>query len=56
VHWILTGMLIAASAATVVFTGYLMRRLFTLQPGMPDTAIAAEPVASTPVPPQESSS
>ena len=29
-HWILTGMVVVASAATVVFTGYLMRRLFTL--------------------------
>ena len=53
-HWILTGMLIAASAATVAFTGYLVRRLFVLQPGTPDTPVATDPAASpTPVPPQE---
>ena len=53
-HWILTGVLIAASAATVVFTGYLMRRLFGLQPGTPDTPVATDSAASpTPVPPQE---
>ena len=55
-HWILTGMLIAASAATVAFTGYLLRRLFTLQPGTPDTPIGADPTATTtPVPPEEPS-
>ncbi|WP_250556695.1 hypothetical protein [Pseudonocardia lacus] len=40
-HWILTGMLIVASLATAVYTGYLMRRLFTLEPGAPDVADAA---------------
>jgi hypothetical protein len=46
VHWILTGTLIAASAATAAYTGYLMRRLFTLEPGMPDTAPAPDGSAS----------
>jgi hypothetical protein len=56
VHWILTGVLIAASAATVAFAGYLMRRLFSLRPGTPDTPDATDAAASpSPVPPQESS-
>jgi hypothetical protein len=42
VHWILTGMVVVASAATVVFTGYLMWRLFTLQPGAPDATALPE--------------
>jgi hypothetical protein len=36
VHWFFTGLLIAASAGTVAFTGYLLRRLFTTGPGAPD--------------------
>jgi hypothetical protein len=36
VHWFFTGLLIAASAGTVAFTGYLLRRLFTTEPGAPD--------------------
>ncbi|MCO1659238.1 hypothetical protein [Pseudonocardia humida] len=53
-HWILTGMLIVASLATAVYTGYLMRRLFTLEPGVPDVADAAEvqPAPSEPAPSQ----
>jgi hypothetical protein len=43
VHWILTGILVAASAATVAYTGYLLRRLFTLQPGVPDAPAPAAP-------------
>ncbi|WP_281424703.1 hypothetical protein [Pseudonocardia nigra] len=35
-HWFFTGLLIAASAGTVAFTGYLLRRLFTTEPGAPD--------------------
>lgn len=41
-HWILTAMVVAASAATVVYTGFLMRRLFTLQPGTPDVPSSGE--------------
>jgi hypothetical protein len=52
VHWILTGMLIVASLATAAFTGYLMRRLFTLEPGAPDTAAAAVEDAVQPTPDQ----
>jgi hypothetical protein len=33
VQWMLTGMLIIASAAIAAYTGYLVRRLFTLDPG-----------------------
>jgi hypothetical protein len=36
VHWFFTGLLIAASAGTVAFTGYLLRRLFTTEPAAPD--------------------
>jgi len=50
VHWILTGMLIVASLATAVYTGYLMRRLFTLEPGAPDVADAAEVRPAPPEP------
>ena len=32
VHWFFTGLLIAASAGTVAYTGYLVRRLFTSEP------------------------
>jgi len=32
VHWFFTGLLIAASAGTVAYTGYLLRRLFTTEP------------------------
>jgi hypothetical protein len=59
VHWILTGMLIVASLATAVFTGYLMRRLFTLEPGAPDAAAAVDqpapaiPEPTRPAAPQE---
>ncbi len=35
-HWFLTGLLIAASAGTLAYTGYLLRRLFTTAPGAPD--------------------
>jgi hypothetical protein len=29
VYWLFTGVLIVASAGTAVFTGHLLRRLFT---------------------------
>jgi hypothetical protein len=45
VQWILTGLLIVVSVATAAYTGYLARRLFTLDPGTPD---APGPVAPTP--------
>ena len=35
-HWFFTGLLIAVSAGTVAFTGYLLRRLFTT--ATPDAA------------------
>ncbi|MFC4948503.1 hypothetical protein [Pseudonocardia sp. GCM10023141] len=35
-HWFFTGLLIAASAGTLAYTGYLLRRLFTTPPGEPD--------------------
>jgi hypothetical protein len=45
VQWMLTGMLIIASAAIAAYTGYLVRRLFTLEPGVPQPSA---PVAPTP--------
>jgi len=44
VHWFFTALLIAASAGTVGFTGYLLRRLFTTEP---DRGVAAT-LESTP--------
>jgi hypothetical protein len=35
VEWLFTGLLIAASAGITVFTGYLLRRLFTTAPDQP---------------------
>lgn len=35
VYWFFTGLLIAASAGTVAYTGYLLRRLFTTEPVEP---------------------
>jgi hypothetical protein len=35
VQWLFTGLLIAASAGIVAFTGYLLRRLFTTAPDTP---------------------
>lgn len=32
VQWFFTGLLIAVSAATVGYTGWLLRRLFTTEP------------------------
>jgi hypothetical protein len=43
VHWFLTGLLIAASAGTVGFCGYLLRRLFTTEPGTPDVPVRTSP-------------
>ncbi len=40
-QWLFTGLLIAASAGIVTYTGYLLRRLFTTTPGTPDAP--AEP-------------
>jgi hypothetical protein len=45
VQWMLTGLLIIASAAIAGYTGYLVRRLFTLDPGTPP---ASGPVPPTP--------
>ncbi len=39
VHWFFTGLLIAASAGTVAWTGHLLRRLFTTEPGVPDPSM-----------------
>jgi hypothetical protein len=32
VHWFSTGLLIALTAGTAVWTGYLLRRLFVVEP------------------------
>jgi hypothetical protein len=39
VNWFFTGLLIVASAGTVAFTGHLLRRLFTTDPGIPDVPV-----------------
>jgi hypothetical protein len=41
VQWLFTGLLIVLSAGLAVYTGYLVRRLFTTAPGTPDAP--AEP-------------
>lgn len=46
VHWFFTGLLIAASAGTVVFGGFLLRRLFTTDPVTSDTDTASGEAAS----------
>jgi hypothetical protein len=38
VNWFFSGLLIAASAGIFGFTGYLLRRLFTTEPGTPDVS------------------
>jgi hypothetical protein len=43
VQWLFTGLLIVATAGVAVYTGYLMRRLFTTPPGLPD--VPAEPTS-----------
>ncbi len=43
VHWFFTALLIAASAGTVGFTGYLLRRLFTTEPDVPAAVPTLEP-------------
>ncbi|WP_255684294.1 hypothetical protein [Pseudonocardia sp. TRM90224] len=42
-HWVFTGLLIAVSAGIVVYTGYLLRRLFTAEPAAPDAPVEPTP-------------
>jgi hypothetical protein len=35
VQWLYTGLLIVAGAGTAAYTGFLLRRLFTLEPAAP---------------------
>lgn len=44
-HWVFTVLLIGVSVATVGFGGWLLRRLFTLEPGTPDPAEETEATA-----------
>lgn len=37
-NWFFSGLLIAASAGILGFTGYLLRRLFTTEPATPDVS------------------
>lgn len=41
VNWFFSGLLIAASTGLVAYTGYLLRRLFTTEPGTPDVPTQA---------------
>ncbi|SHK42046.1 hypothetical protein SAMN05443637_10647 [Pseudonocardia thermophila] len=34
-QWLYTGLLIVAGAGTAAYTGFLLRRLFTLEPAVP---------------------
>jgi hypothetical protein len=44
VQWLFTGVLLAVCAGITVFSGYLLRRLFTTAPGQPGQPDApAEP-------------
>jgi hypothetical protein len=36
VQWLFTGVLLASCAGITVFTGYLLRRLFTTAPSRPE--------------------
>lgn len=36
-QWLFTGLLILAGAGTVAYIGFLLRRLFTLEPAGPPT-------------------
>jgi hypothetical protein len=47
VHWFFTVLLIAASAGTVAFTGFLLRRLFTTAPDAA-AALATRPTEEVP--------
>lgn len=47
-HWFSTGLLIALTAGTAVWTGYLLRRLFVVEPtqgAAPTTTADAAPSA-----------
>lgn len=46
-HWFFTVLLIAASAGTVAFTGFLLRRIFTTAPDAA-AALAARPNEEVP--------
>jgi hypothetical protein len=48
VHWFSTGLLIVLTAGTAVWTGYLLRRLFVVEPtqgAAPTTTADAAPSA-----------
>jgi hypothetical protein len=47
VEWLFTGLLIAASVGIAGFTGYLLRRLFTTEPGRPDVPAPTSPAGFT---------
>jgi hypothetical protein len=53
VEWLFTGLLIAASVGIAVFTGYLLRRLFTTEPGRPDAPAPTSPAGFTGPPTRE---
>ncbi|GAA1306926.1 hypothetical protein GCM10009610_19850 [Pseudonocardia xinjiangensis] len=43
VNWFFSGLLIVTSAGIAAFTGYLLRRLFTTEPGTPDVTREVTP-------------
>lgn len=42
-HWFSTGLLIALTAGTAVWTGYLVRRLFVVEPTEGPAATTTDP-------------
>ena len=47
-HWFSTGLLIALTAGTAAWTGYLLRRLFVVEPAAPGPDPTAADVAEEP--------
>jgi hypothetical protein len=43
VQWLFTGVLLTVCAGITVFTGYLLRRLFTTAPAEPDASTDRKP-------------
>jgi hypothetical protein len=43
VQWLFTGVLLASCAGITVFTGYLLRRLFTTAPASSDAPAEPKP-------------
>lgn len=47
-HWFSTGLLIALTAGTAAWTGYLLRRLFVVEPAAPGRTPAGAHIPEEP--------